>query len=152
MMPLFLVSRRYGSRMGQRLCALSRVLGLLAVLVAGHGVDRLDGGKPSFFSGQWPLDSLAWDCSWHGDTFCFLQPMFAVCFFPAGWVAIGLIGSAAIQNVSVSLIVSLLCLGGGAVPARISFREQGPFPGVRSVGEPVLLSAVLTVPERLRNR
>jgi NNP family nitrate/nitrite transporter-like MFS transporter len=76
----------------------------------------------------------------------FLQPMFAVCFFPAGWVAIGLIGSAAIQNVSVSLIVSVaFVLGGGAVPAGIGFfGEHRSFSfAFILLGSLVLLSVVL---------
>ena len=150
MMPLFLVSERGMDRgWANVFVALSRVLGLLAVLVAGQSVDRLGwrktlmifllaSGISTVLLGVVPGMALI--------LFVFLQPMLAVCFFPAGWVAIGLIGSAAIQNVSVSLIVSVaFVLGGGAVPAGIGFLgEQGSFSlGFVLLGSLILLSAVL---------
>ena len=74
MMPLFLVSERGMDRgWANVFVALSRVLGLLAVLVAGHSVrsPRMEENPHDFSPGQWHLDSLAWDCSRHGiDTFC----------------------------------------------------------------------------------
>jgi MFS transporter, NNP family, nitrate/nitrite transporter len=150
MMPLFLVSER-GMHRGWAnvFVALSRVLGLLAVLVAGHSVDRfglkktlviflLASGLSTVLLGGVPAGAVV--------LFVFLQPLLAVCFFPAGWVAIGLIGPTAIQNVSVSLIVSVaFVLGGGAVPAGIGFfGEHASFSlGFVLLGSLILLSAVL---------
>jgi len=150
MMPLFLVSERGMDRgWANVFVALSRVLGLLAVLVAGHSADRLGLRKTlvifllaigisTVSLGSVPTKAVI--------LFVFLQPMLAVCFFPAGWVAIGLIGPAAIQNVSVSLIVSIaFVLGGGVVPAGIGFfGEHKSFSlGFVLLGGLVLLSAVL---------
>jgi NNP family nitrate/nitrite transporter-like MFS transporter len=150
MMPLFLVSERGMDRgWANVFVALSRVLGLLAVLITGYTVDRLGWRKTlvifllaigisTVLLGSVPTKAVI--------LLVFLQPMFAVCFFPAGWVAIGLIGSAAIQNVSVSLIVSVaFVLGGGAVPAGIGFfGEHRSFSfAFILLGSLVLLSVVL---------
>jgi len=150
MMPLFLVSERGMDRgWANVFVALSRVLGLLAVLIAGYTVDRLGWRKTlvifllaigisTVLLGSVPTKAVI--------LFVFLQPIFAVCFFPAGWVAIGLIGSAAIQNVSVSLIVSVaFVLGGGAVPAGIGFFGEHESFSLAFVllGSLVLLSAAL---------
>jgi NNP family nitrate/nitrite transporter-like MFS transporter len=52
----------------------------------------------------------------------FLQPLIAVCFFPAGFAAMSLIVSSRLRNVAVSLIVPLaFVVGGGLAPIFIGF-------------------------------
>jgi NNP family nitrate/nitrite transporter-like MFS transporter len=55
-------------------------------------------------------------------TAIFLQPIMAVCFFPAGFAALSLVSSARERNLTVSLTIPMAFLiGGGAVPALIGF-------------------------------
>ncbi len=50
----------------------------------------------------------------------FLQPMIAVCFFPAAFSALSRIGPSEVRNVAVSLTVPVsFLMGGGAIPAAI---------------------------------
>jgi NNP family nitrate/nitrite transporter-like MFS transporter len=50
----------------------------------------------------------------------FLQPVFAVCFYPAGFSALSAISTSENRNVAVSLTIPIaFVLGGGAVPALI---------------------------------
>jgi NNP family nitrate/nitrite transporter-like MFS transporter len=61
----------------------------------------------------------------------FLQPMLAVCFFPAGFAALSFIGSAKVRSVAVSLAVPLgFLFGGGAVPFGISLMGEIGFFGL----------------------
>jgi NNP family nitrate/nitrite transporter-like MFS transporter len=55
--------------------------------------------------------------------------MVSVCFFPAGWMAITLIGHPSARNVAISLLVPISYIfGGGLVPAGIGFSgEHGSF-------------------------
>jgi len=116
--------------MGQRLRCLSRVLGLLRFSCGSEcRSPRMEENPHDFSPGQWHLDCPVGVVPGMAlILFVFLQPMLAVCFFPAGWVAIGLIGSAAIQNVSVSLIVSVAFVLGAELfqPGLIS-RRAGSF-------------------------
>jgi NNP family nitrate/nitrite transporter-like MFS transporter len=50
----------------------------------------------------------------------FVQPMLAVCFFPAGFAALSLLGSSEIRNFGVSVAVPVgFLFGGGALPIGI---------------------------------
>jgi NNP family nitrate/nitrite transporter-like MFS transporter len=52
----------------------------------------------------------------------FLQPLVAVCFFPAGFAAMSLIVSAKLRSIAVSLITPLAFVGGGGLaPILIGF-------------------------------
>jgi NNP family nitrate/nitrite transporter-like MFS transporter len=52
----------------------------------------------------------------------FLQPMLAVCFFPAGFASLSRIGPSNSRNLAVSLTIPFAFLiGGGAIPAGIGF-------------------------------
>jgi len=59
----------------------------------------------------------------------FLQPMLAVCFFPAGFVALSNISSSGTRNLAVSLTVPLgFVIGGGAIPMIIGIMgDTGSF-------------------------
>ncbi len=129
MLPLYLVAERgIGQGWANTLIALSRVSGIGISLVAGLFVDRLGvkktllvfllttgiltillGAAPAF----WLIPCI------------FLQPMVAVCFFPAGFTALSRIGSADTRNVAISLAVPLgFVIGGGVVPALIGWSGE----------------------------
>ena len=59
----------------------------------------------------------------------FLQPLVAVCFFPAGFAAMSLIVPAKLRNIAVSFIVPLaIVVGGGLAPLFIGFvSDMGSF-------------------------
>ena len=59
--------------------------------------------------------------SWVGIA-VFLQPIMAVCFFPAGLAALSMVSSAGERNLTVSLTIPIAFLmGGGVMPAMIGF-------------------------------
>jgi NNP family nitrate/nitrite transporter-like MFS transporter len=62
-------------------------------------------------------------------TVVFLQPMSAICFYPAGFAALSLISTPENRNVAISLTIPIaFFLGGGAVPALIGIMaDQGYF-------------------------
>jgi NNP family nitrate/nitrite transporter-like MFS transporter len=59
----------------------------------------------------------------------FLQPLMAVCFFPAGFTALGRIGPPELRNMAVGLTVPLgFLIGGGVIPTGIGWAgERGSF-------------------------
>jgi len=59
----------------------------------------------------------------------FFQPLFAVCFYPAGFAALSSISTPANRNVAVSLTIPVaFVLGGGMVPALIGIMaDKGHF-------------------------
>jgi NNP family nitrate/nitrite transporter-like MFS transporter len=129
MLPLYLVVERgIGRGWANTLIALSRVSGIGISLVAGLFVDRLGVKKTllvfllttgvlTILLGVAPVFWLI-PC-------IFLQPMVAVCFFPAGFTAISRIGSADTRNVVISLAVPLgFVIGGGVVPALIGWSGE----------------------------
>jgi NNP family nitrate/nitrite transporter-like MFS transporter len=124
MLPLYLINEQGIQRnMANSLVALSRVSGLGVTLVGGWITDRIGAKKTLIFvfmlsgimtvligvtSGTWILIAV------------FVQPMLAVCFFPAGFIALSHIGPPKARNIAVSLTVPFAFLfGGGAVPAGI---------------------------------
>jgi NNP family nitrate/nitrite transporter-like MFS transporter len=135
MLPLFLVAQAEMPRNGANtLVALSRISGLGMGFVAGWMTDRVG-----------PKRVMRWILLLAGITtvllgtvsgpwivvVVFLQPMLAVCFFPAGFAALSAIGSAQSRNVAVSLTVPLAFLiGGGVVPASIGIMGDSGFFGL----------------------
>lgn len=126
MLPLYLIHEHGIERnFANSLVALSRVSGLGMIFVGGWVTDRIGAKKTLIFifllsgittiligaaSGAWVLAAV------------FLQPMLAVCFFPAGFSALSRIGPANARNIAVSLTVPFAFLfGGGAVPTGIGF-------------------------------
>lgn len=141
MLPLFMVVERgLGQAWANTLIALSRVSGIFIALIAGWFVDRLGVKKTMtvflFLTGILTILLGSIHSGWL--IVCvFLQPMMAVCFFPAGFTAISRIGPSESRNVAISFTVPLgFLLGGGAVPSLIGWAgEQGSFSmGIIAIG------------------
>jgi NNP family nitrate/nitrite transporter-like MFS transporter len=126
MLPLYLVTDHGMDRnWANTLIALSRIAGVGMALVGGWATDRFGPrrvlrivfaltGILTLFIGLAPGTWVA--------AAVFLQPIIAVCFFPAGFAALSLVSSAGERNLTVSLTIPLAFLiGGGAVPALIGF-------------------------------
>src|SRR4030042_6447838 len=111
MLPLYLTAEQGMNRpFANTLIGLSRVSGLFTSLMAGWATDRfgpsrtlllvlLLTGLTTMLMG---LASDAWLI-----LLVFLQPMLAVCFFPAGFAALSLLGSSEIRSVAISLAVPI---------------------------------------------
>ncbi len=146
MLPLYLISERGLDRTwANTLIALSRVAGLLIAFGAGWFVDR-GGVRKSlaiFFGATGVLTILLGALTGPWLTIVvFLQPLVAVCFFPAGFTAIGRIGPPKLRNVAVGFTVPLgFMFGGGLIPTGIGWAgEQGSFSaGIIGVGVVTLL-------------
>jgi NNP family nitrate/nitrite transporter-like MFS transporter len=126
MLPLYLVNEQGIERnLANSLVALSRVSGLAMAVAGGWATDRF-GPRHTLItvmlvtgittvligaaSGTLVLVSV------------FLQPLTAVCFFPAGFAALSRIGPSGTRNMAVSLAVPIgFLIGGGAVPFMIGF-------------------------------
>jgi NNP family nitrate/nitrite transporter-like MFS transporter len=146
MLPVYLVSS-HGLDKGwaNELVSISRVPSLLMAFGSGPVIDRIGAKKTvrialsvsaaltvllGLLSG--PLIYAA----------VLLQPMCAVCFFPAGFTAISMSFPDHIRNVAISLIIPLaLFMGTGAVPTLLGwFGDQGLFPlGFAILGLSVLI-------------
>jgi MFS transporter, NNP family, nitrate/nitrite transporter len=124
MLPLFLVSERGMTQsMANYLVALSRVLAIGAMFVAGIATDRL--GPKAALGGVFIVSGLLTLAlgivpgSWVILT-VFLQPLIAGCFFPPGFAALSRVGSPSIRNVLVSFTMPIgFLIGGGAIPTGI---------------------------------
>lgn len=133
MLPLYLVSEQgFEQSWTNQLVAFSRIAGPIFAFGAGWASDRL-GPKRALVGvilatgmatvllgmarGGWIVPLL------------FLQPTLAVCFFPAGFSALSLVGPPAVRNVAFSLVVPVgFLVGGGAVPAALGMMgEHGSF-------------------------
>lgn len=126
MLPLYLVIDHGLSRnRANTLIALSRIAGLGVALAGGWATDRFGPqrilrivfvltGMMTMFIG---LATPSWVA-----VAVFLQPIMAVCFFPAGFAALSMVSSASERNLTVSLTIPIAFLmGGGAAPALIGF-------------------------------
>ncbi len=126
MLPLYLVIDHGLSRnWANTLIALSRIAGLGVALAGGWATDRFGPqrilrivfvltGMMTMFIG---LATPSWVA-----VAVFLQPIMAVCFFPAGFAALSMVSSASERNLTVSLTIPIAFLmGGGAAPALIGF-------------------------------
>jgi NNP family nitrate/nitrite transporter-like MFS transporter len=124
MLPLYLVTEHGISReWANSVVGISRISTLEMAFLAGLATDRL-GPKTImlcmfFITGI--LTLLLGVASTHWVIIVvFLQPIFAVCFYPAGFSALSSISSPENRNVAVSLTIPIaFVLGGGAVPAFI---------------------------------
>jgi len=150
MLPLYLVTDRgLEQNWANTLIALSRISAIGMTFLAGLVTDRLGPrktligaflltGSATVLLGLFPYPWIVIPI--------FIQPMLAVCFFPAGFAALSFIGSAKVRSVAVSLSVPLgFLFGGGAVPFGISLMgEMGFFGlGVSLAGGLVLLGTFL---------
>jgi NNP family nitrate/nitrite transporter-like MFS transporter len=85
----------------------------------------------------------------------FLQPIAAVCFFPAGLAALSMVSSSRERNIAVSLTVPLaFMVGGGGVPTLIGFMgDVHSFgSGIALVGGAILLGSLLSGYLKFQNR
>lgn len=126
MLPLCLVTD-HGMNLewANTLIALSRVAALGMSLVGGWAVDKLGPqrilrlvfvltGVLTIFIGLAPSSWVA--------AAVFLQPIMAVCFFPAGLAALSMASSAKERGITISLTIPLaFLLGGGAAPTLIGY-------------------------------
>jgi NNP family nitrate/nitrite transporter-like MFS transporter len=151
MLPLYLVSERSLERSwANTLIALSRISCIGMSFLAGWATDRLG-----------PKNTLVWVFFLTGLATVllgvlpypwaviplFAQPMFAACFFPAGFAALSYIGTAKIRSLVVSLAVPLgFVFGGGAIPIGIGLMaDMGAFGlGVSMVGGLILLGTLFS--------
>jgi NNP family nitrate/nitrite transporter-like MFS transporter len=126
MLPLYLVTEHtFDRNWANTLVALSRVAGLVMAFVGGWITDRIGpkrvlmvvfflAGMMTFAIGIASKDWIAIPV--------FIQPMLAVCFFPAGLAALSLVSTQKDRNIFVSLTVPMgFLMGGGAVPTAIGF-------------------------------
>jgi len=151
MLPLYLVAERGFERSAaNQLVSVSRFAGPVMLFVAGWMADKLGPKKAlggilfatgvatallGMVRGTWIVPVM------------FLQPMLALCFFPAGFAALAGIGPPQARNVAVSFSIAIAFLvGGGAIPAVIGLMgEEGSFAlgfvlvGVLLVGGVVIL-------------
>jgi predicted MFS family arabinose efflux permease len=135
MLPLYLVTDRgLEQNWANTLIALSRISGIGMTFLAGWVTDLLGPrktligaflltGSVTVLLGVFPYPWIIIPI--------FLQPMLAVCFFPAGFAALSFIGSSKVRSVAVSLAVPLgFLFGGGAVPFGISLMGEIGFFGL----------------------
>ncbi|MBW2347634.1 MAG: MFS transporter [Deltaproteobacteria bacterium] len=130
-------------------------------LVTDHGIDRglantwiassRIGAIPMAFLGGWISDRLGPHKTMTGVlaitgtltvmlgvvrgswviTMVFLQPLVAVCFFPAAFAALSAVTTSGARNVAVSVTVPLaFLLGAGAIPAGIGYAGDAGFFGL----------------------
>ena len=151
MLPLYLTAEQGMDRpFANTLIGLSRLSGLFTSLIAGWASDRfgprrtlllvlLLTGLTTMLMG---LASGAWLI-----LLVFLQPMLAVCFFPAGFAALSLLGSSEIRSVAVSLAVPIgFLFAGGALPIGIGILgDAGRFAaGIAGTGALILAGSLLS--------
>ena len=150
MLPLYLVSERgIDPSWTNTLVALSRVIPLVMSLVSGWAADRF-GKRPTIalvllftgvstvllgtVPGTWVMAAV------------FLQPVLAVCFFPAALATLSSIGPADARNVVVSFTIPLsFLMGAGAIPTLIGLLgNMGYFAlGLVAAGSLMMLGAIL---------
>ena len=159
MLPLYLTAEQGMDRpFANTLIGLSRVSGIFTSFVAGWATDRFGPRRTLllvlFFTGLTTmlmgLASGAWLM-----LLVFVQPMLAVCFFPAGFAALSLLGSSEIRSVAVSLAVPIgFLFAGGAVPIGIGILgDAGHFAlGIGGVGALILSGGLFSRLLRLGQR
>jgi NNP family nitrate/nitrite transporter-like MFS transporter len=159
MLPLYLVTERGIDRYwANTLVAFSRISGLGMAFLAGLATDRFGAKRiiATVFLLTGTLTVLLGTVSGYWMIIIvFLQPMLAVCFFPAGFAALSCIGPASSRNVAVSLTIPFAFLiGAGAVPTGIGIiGDAGSFAlGFALVGGLILvvglmLALILKLPD-----
>lgn len=155
MLPLYLVTGHGLERnWANTLIGLSRIPGLGMAFAAGWACDRWGPNKTLtgvfLFTGALTLLLGLLPLPWlYGAVF--LQPVLAVCFFPAGFAVLALTSSPRLRSVAVSMTVPAgFVIGGGLVPTWIgSMADRGAFAlGMSGTGALILAAALL--PRMLR--
>ncbi len=126
MLPLYLVTEHAFERnWANTLVAVSRLAGLFMAFAGGWLTDRIGPKRVLMF--VFCLTGLLTVCigiaskEWIAIA-VFIQPMLAVCFFPAGLAALSRVSTQKDRNIFVSLTVPMgFVVGGGAVPTLIGF-------------------------------
>ena len=150
MLPLFLVNEHGIERnWANTLLSLSRIVGMGVAFVGGWAVDRfgvhrilvivmLMTGGMTMLLGQAPK-------TWVGITIL-LQPVAAVCFFPAALAALSMLSAPKLRNITISLTGALAFLiGAGAIPTLIGLiGDASSFSaGITLIGGLIAVGAVL---------
>ncbi len=159
MLPLYLVTDHGMDRnWANTLIALSRVASIGVTLAGGWATDRFGPkrvlrivfiltGVMTIFIGLASTSLVT--------AAVFLQPIMAVCFFPAGLAALSMVSSPKERNIAVSLTVPLaFMVGGGAVPTLIGFMgDVHSFgSGIALVGGAILLGSLISGYLKFQNR
>lgn len=151
MLPLYLVAERgIDQYWANILVALSRISGLGMAFVAGWATDRFGAKRimATVFLLTGTMTVLLGPAKGYWIVIVvFLQPMLAVCFFPAGFAALSCIGPSSSRNVAVSLAIPLAFLiGAGGIPTGIGIMgDLASFSlGFALVGGLILLGCILS--------
>lgn len=134
MLPLFLVQAHgFDEALANELVAFSRIPCLCIVLLAGLFVDKLGAKRTIIISLSVSGVSTLFLGLAHGTVLyilVFIQPLLAVCFFPAGFTAISMCFPLEIRNVAISFIIPLaIVFGTGCVPTLLGwFADLALFP------------------------
>lgn len=150
MIPLYLISEHgFSKEWANNLLSISRVPSLFMALSTGFIVDRIGVQKTMALamstSGMFTILIGIWEGTFLQGV-VLVQPLFGVCFFPAGFAAISMVFSAAIRNVAISLIIPMATvLGTGCVPTLLGwFGDQGNFSwGFVFIGAIILMGIIL---------
>jgi MFS transporter, NNP family, nitrate/nitrite transporter len=159
MIPLYLVTER-GMEPGwsNTIVSLSRVGAMVTAVIGGWFVDRL-GRKTAMglFLGATGAATIGLGLvsdQWLYLAVC-LQPMVAVCFFPAGFAVLSQIVPARVRSVSISLVIPAgFLIGAGLIPTGLGIlgEKQAFYVGFAVIGGMILTSVallrVLHLPER----
>jgi MFS transporter, NNP family, nitrate/nitrite transporter len=150
MLPLYLVNEHGFERdFANTVVAFSRLIGVFMALVGGWVTDRFGPkrtlGIVFLLTGSFTLLLGLAPTPWV-PAVVFLQPMVAVCFFPAGFAALGMVVPPSARNIAVSFTTPMaFMIGGGIVPTLIGvigdIRSFGL--GVSLVGGMILAGALL---------
>jgi len=133
MLPLYLVTEHGISReWANSLVSISRISTLGIVFIAGWATDRF--GPKTIMVGVFLVTGILTlllgivSVDWIA-TVVLLQPMLAICFYPAGFAALSSISTPENRNVVISLTIPIaFVVGGGAVPALIGvMADKGYF-------------------------
>jgi len=121
MLPLYLIAEHSIDRnLANTLIALSRISGVIMIFIGGWATDRF--GPRQTLRIVFLLTGLATlflsvASSSYISYIIFLQPLIAVCFYPAGFAALSLIVPAELRNIAISFTLPLAFLiGGGLAP------------------------------------
>jgi NNP family nitrate/nitrite transporter-like MFS transporter len=151
MLPLYLVSEHGFDRdFANTIVAASRLFGVFMALIGGWVTDRVGPrrtlGIVFLLTGGFTL--LLGLAPTHWVPYAvILQPMVAVCFFPAGFAALGMVVPPQARNIAVSFTTPVAFLiGGGAVPTLIGVAgDIGAFGlGIAMVGGVIVCGALVS--------